>query len=210
MWVVAGVIAVAAGGCSSAVGGLPISPSGSGTERSTPPPGSSSGGSSPSEDNTYGAPRVSHPLDASRFLSRPCEVLTPAQLSALGVSKPGKASTTGAIAEQVGPSCAWTADREVDSTIGVGFVTGNKHGLSDTYRGRPTFAYFEETTVDGYPAVFEDGVDSRPSGACNITVGISDTLTFGAGEVGGRKGQASCDRAKQVAGAVIVTLKAGG
>jgi hypothetical protein len=137
-------------------------------------------------------------------------VLTPAQLQTFGISKPGRGTTTGAIAEQVGPYCTWTADPEVDSTVGVGFITGNKHGLSDTYRGRPGFAYFEETMVDGYPAVFEEGVDGRPSGVCNITVGISDTLTFRSSEQGGRKGQGSCDRAKQVAGAVIVTLKAGG
>jgi hypothetical protein len=62
--------------------------------------------------------------------------------------------------------------------------------------------------VDGYPAVFNDLSDYRPRGDCNITVGISDTLTFRAREGAGPKGQAVCDRTKQVAAAVIATLKA--
>jgi hypothetical protein len=130
-------------------------------------------------------------------------------LKDFGISQPGKPTTTGATAERAGPFCTWTADPAVNSTVGVGFLTGNKNGLSDTYRGRSRFGYFEETTVEGYPAVFNDLDDGRPSGICNITIGISDTLTFRATEQGGRKGQASCDRAKQVAASVITTLKAG-
>jgi hypothetical protein len=207
MLTVAAVIVVT--GCSTAVGGQSTPRPGVGTERSTSSPGSSSSGSLPSGDNTYGAPRVSHPLDAARFLVQPCAVLTPDQLTSFGISKPGKPTTTGAIAEQAGPFCTWTADPEVNSTVGVGFITGNKNGLADAYRGRATFSFFEETTVDQYPAVFADGVDGRPSGTCSIGVGISDTLMFRASEHGGRKGQGSCDRAKQMAAAVIATLKAG-
>jgi len=61
--------------------------------------------------------------------------------------------------------------------------------------------------VDGYPGVFAGLDDGRAQGSCDIAVGISDTLTFRASEQGGRKGQGSCDRAKQVAAAVIATLK---
>jgi hypothetical protein len=128
-------------------------------------------------------------------------------MKTFGISKPGEPTTTGAIAEQAGPFCTWTADSAVNSTVGVGFVTGNKHGLSDLYRGRSGFKYFEETTVDGYPAVFNDSVDGRAQGICQITVGISDTLTVRSTELGGRKGQGACDRAKQVAAAVIATVK---
>lgn len=90
----------------------------------------------------------------------------------------------------------------------MSFLTGNKKGLSDTYRGRSRFKFFEETTVEGYPAVFNDPTDERPNGNCNITVGISDTLTFRAREGGGPAGQAVCDRTKQLAAAIIATLKA--
>jgi hypothetical protein len=192
------VVAATLVGCSTAQEGQPIGPSNTSTEQTTSPA---------SEDQTYGAPRVSNSLDASRFLTRPCDVLSQTQLTSFGVSRLGKPDTDSQIAKQVGPGCTWNADPEVNSTIGVGFLTGNKRGLSDTYRGRSQFDYFDETTVDGYPAVFADGTDGRPAGRCNITVGISDTLAFSASEQGGRKGQDSCDRAKQVAAAVIATLK---
>jgi hypothetical protein len=205
----AGAVAVALAGCSPAEGGQPTVAPGTGTGPATPP--SESAGSQPtappSADSTYGAPRVSDPLDASRFLARPCDVLTPAQLTTFGISKPGRPTTTGATAENAGPFCTWTADSEVNSTVGVGFITGNKHGLSDIYRGRSRFEYFEETTVEGYPAVFASLNDGRAQGVCDIGVGISDTLIFRSTEQGGRKGQGSCDRVKQVAAAVVATVK---
>ena len=57
--------------------------------------------------------------------------------------------------------------------------------------------------------MFNDLSDGRPNGNCNITVGISDTLTFRANEQGGPRGQIVCDRTKQLAVAIIATLKAG-
>ncbi|MBP2331015.1 hypothetical protein JOF56_011400 [Kibdelosporangium banguiense] len=94
--------------------------------------------------------------------------------------------------------------------MGVGFLVGNKNGLSDIYRGRDRFkGYFEPTQVDGYPAVFSDSGDYRSQGTCGIAVGISDTMTIRVSEQG-RLGVKSCDRAKQVASMVIQTIKAGG
>jgi hypothetical protein len=196
------VVAVILAGCSAAESGQPTVAPGTGQES-----GGSQPSTPPSEDNMYGAPRVSDPLNATRFLARPCDVLTQSQMKTFGISKPGKPDTESEIANRVGPGCTWTADSAVNSTIGFGFTTGNKHGLSDIYRGRSRFDYFEETTVEGYPAVFNGAPDSRAQGVCGITVGITDTLTFLLSEQGGRKGQGSCDRAKQVAAAVIATLK---
>lgn len=198
MPIVVTVVAVAVAGCSTAEDGRPTAAPGAGSGRPS---------AQPSADQTYGAPRVPNPLDASRFLTRPCDVLTQPQMRTFGISRPGRPTTTGAIAENAGPFCTWTADSEANSTVGVGLVTGNMHGLSDLYRGRSGFKYFEETTVEGYPAVFNDSVDGRAQGVCQITVGISNALTFRATEQGGRKGQGSCDRAKQVASAVIATVK---
>lgn len=164
----------------------------------------------PSEDPTDGAPRVTDPLDATRFFTEPCTVLSQAQLATFEVSRPGIPTTTGAVAEYSGPYCSWHAATELASMIGVGFLTGNENGLSDTYRGRDQFDYFIPTTVDGYPAVFVDGSDLRDSGSCNITVGISDTLAFNAAEQGRLDAQGSCDRARQVAVAALATLKGAG
>jgi hypothetical protein len=196
------LIAVVATGCMSQQNGSPTAePDSTGT--------GASASTAPTNGGTYGAPRVSNPLDATKFLSQPCAVLTKVQLESFGVSQPGEPDTDSDIAKVSGPGCLWHARPEVSSTIGMSFLTGNKNGLSDTYRGRDRFEFFEETAVSGYPAVFNDLSDGRPHGDCNITVGISDTLAFRAREDGDLVGQAVCDRAKQVAAAVIATLKAG-
>ncbi len=202
------VVSMAVVGCSTSENGNPTAqPT---TDVSVPGSEESSESSEPSEDETYGAPRVDNPLDATGFLSQPCAALSQAQMAELSVTSPGIPTTTGAVAENAGPFCTWHADPALGSTIGVGFVTGNKNGLSDTYRGRDQFEHFEPTTVHGYPAVFANSPDLRSSGTCGITVGISDALAFNATEQGRLDGQGSCDRARQVAEAALATLEAGG
>lgn len=189
------VVAVAVVGCTSVRAGTPV--------------GEGSAGAS-SSVGTYGAPRVSDPVDVTGFLDRPCAVLTAAQLAEFGVEEPGEPDTESTIAKNAGPGCVWhRRDTSSGSSLGMGFTTGNKNGLSDIYRGKSRFEFFVETTVDGYPAVFRDLSDGRPHGDCTITVGISDTLTFLASETGGPEGQIVCDRTKEVATAILATLKAG-
>jgi len=97
----------------------------------------------------------------------------------------------------------------------VAFLKGNKNGLADLYRQQNSdqrYKFWEETTVDGYPAVFNGVVDNRSSGGCNLAVGVSDPLAVLVQEqLGGqRRKENACDRAKQVAAALITTLKRGG
>lgn len=195
-------------GCATKEGGTPSSAATVGnTGTNTRPPGS--GGSTPSGVN--GAPKIDRPLDASRFLTQPCAVLSAAQLKVFNISKPGVPHIDDQVAKSSGPYCGWRTDDEpVFRAFDVGFITSNKHGLADTIRGgREAFpGYFEPTEVEGYPAVFNDLVDGRAGGACNITVGISDTLAFRAAEQADRvRGTRSCDGAKQFAAAVIKTLR---
>lgn len=194
-------------GVVAAVGILLSNLSGCTTEQSGHPVAAPSGQPSATADSTYGAPRVAEPLDASRYFPRPCDVLTTTQLKALGITRKGTPYTTDAIAEQAGPYCIWHSAPELGNTIGIGFLTGNKAGLSDTYRGKDRFKFFEETTVGRYPAVFAEVEDSRASGICTVVVGISDTLTFRVTEQGGLKSHASCERARHIAAEVIATLK---
>lgn len=160
------------------------------------------------ENDDYGAPRVAAPLDATPFLTKPCTVLTPPQLQVLDLPA-GTSDTDSSLAKSSGPGCFWT-NSDSRSTVGFGFMTGNKNGLSDTYRGRDRFrGYFTPTDVDGYPAVFNDVGDYRADGTCGMTTGISDTLTFIVSERG-RLGVKSCDRVRQIASMVIKTVKSGG
>jgi hypothetical protein len=156
---------------------------------------------------------VSNPLDATKYVSQPCGVLSSATLKSLNITKPGKPDTDSQVAKTAGPYCGWFSDDQpIPKSYDVGLLTGNKNGLSDTYRGgkRAFPGYFEPTDVSGYPAVFNDGADGRPTGRCNITVGISDTLAFRAATTfTSKEGAASCDAAKQLASAVIQKLKEG-
>nr|CEL18893.1 hypothetical protein [Kibdelosporangium sp. MJ126-NF4]CTQ95303.1 hypothetical protein [Kibdelosporangium sp. MJ126-NF4] len=95
--------------------------------------------------------------------------------------------------------------------MAISFMTGNRNGLADTYRAHveDSRGYWIETTVDGYPAVFYDNVDSRKIGNCALLVGISDTLAVLVDEQD-ELGEQSCDRAKQIAALMITTLRAGG
>ncbi|MCT2582374.1 DUF3558 domain-containing protein [Actinophytocola gossypii] len=174
----------------------------------TPIPQTSSGRAEESRTTDPSTdPEVENPLDASRFLADPCAVLTQTQLAAFDVTRPGIPETTGSVAERSGPFCVWHAAAELGSTIGVGFITGNKDGLSDIYRGREQFEDFRPVEVDQYPAVFANSPDLRSSGMCTVYVGISDTLAFRATEGGQLDASGSCDRAKQVAAAALTTIQ---
>lgn len=157
--------------------------------------------SPPSTSTNSQAPRVTNPLDASTFVAEPCSSLTSAQLGTFEVRPPGTPRGGDGV---LTPGCSWHGDA---GSISIGWLTENKGGLSDTYRGRELEAYFVETTVDEYPAVFTDANDSRPQGHCGIVVGISDTMTFYATVDTRLDADGSCALAKQVAAAALATVK---
>jgi hypothetical protein len=201
---IAGVIVLA--GCSAKEGGIATAAPPAENPSDTSPTASSRtvpGGSG-------NAPKIENPLDASKYLTQPCAVLSPAQLQAFKITKPGTPHVDDPVAKQAGPYCGWRSDDAIPFGFDVGFLTGNKNGLSDTLEGgKKAFpGYFEPTEVEGYPAVFNDVADRRPTGACNITVGISENLAFRAQEQANKStGARSCDGAKQLAAAVIQTLR---
>jgi hypothetical protein len=180
-----------------------------GSSEGTPTTTTTRGSTSTSGGGANGAPKVNAPLDASKYLPQPCTALSAAALQSFNISKPGTPDVDSELAKTAGPSCSWTNDAQpVQFGYNVGFLTGNKNGLSDTYRGRARFKYFEPTEVDGYPAVFNDGNDFRANGVCNLTIGISDTLAFRVRVSFTRdEGTKSCDETKKLASAVIQTLK---
>jgi hypothetical protein len=198
-------------GCADSEAGTPLAggtTATTGTTSSTTPSGEPS---TPASSDRYGAPPVNNPLDATKFLTQPCAALTPQQVQGFNLSAQGKPDTDSAIAKHTGPSCKWGSS-DTGEGIDVHFVAGNKNGLADVYRahgeGKWT-GYWEVTSVDGYPGVFAFTTDGRPSGSCNLFVGISETLAFAINSQVQLKANA-CDLAKQVAAAVVETLKRGG
>jgi hypothetical protein len=160
---------------------------------------------------TPDVPRVSDPLDASRYIADPCAVLTQAQLASHGVSRTGRPDTTSTSAEYAGPKCSWFG-QEADIVLSVIWQTTNKNGLADTYflqEDYDSWDHFEATEVDGYPAVFNNLSGDAEHGTCGLVTGVSDTLTFyvliqGQSTISGEE---SCSRVMQVATAVIQMLK---
>lgn len=204
VWALAFVTLLATA-CSPETNGTPTPSPPSERADTNDPPSSTSSTNEPTRE----APAVEDPLDASSFVTNPCSVLNRTQLATFEVTRPGTPETTGGVAEQVGPFCSWHAAAELGSTIGVGFITGNKNGLSDIYRGHTEFEDFRPTEVKEYPAVFANSPDLRSSGICTMYVGINNALALRATEQGRLDAQGACDRAKQVAAAAVATIRGG-
>lgn len=186
--------------CTGATAGSATS---GGTPTGTPP---SSGSSQTREQDRYGAPRVANPLDVTRFLTDPCAAIPPAQQPSLGFTKPGEPDTTSELGK-LAPSCDWSGQQGGR----VSFLKGNRNGLADLYRSNASSpdAYWEETTVEGYPAVFHGLPDARSQGHCKIAVGLNDALAMGS-QATGRPGSPVCERAKQMAAVAVRTIKEAG
>ena len=148
----------------------------SGTTPSEPPAPTTE--STSSDDPTHGAPRVATPLDATHLLDRPCAALDDDQLASFGVGSAGEPDPGGqGVANTVGPSCEWRGEDTTRDSITIIWYTEGETGLTRHYGHRDEAAYFEETTVDRYPAVFVGWMDTRDAGSCDIVVGVTDTLT---------------------------------
>ncbi|WP_188316309.1 DUF3558 domain-containing protein [Solihabitans fulvus] len=181
-----------------------------GCSSSPPPPRQSADSSdSPSSSPTSSsasAPHVAKPLDTSKFQAAPCTMLQSAQLQQFGLSTPGDPK-----ADATGPNCHWS---NLDSgvSLDVGFVTGNKDGLSALYGKRSSLDLFTVLPdIDGYPAVIYGVTDNRSRGTCNVDVGVSDSLNFDAmvQAANGPLKSDPCSAAKQIAGMVVKTLAGG-
>jgi uncharacterized protein DUF3558 len=196
------VMALAVGGCSeTTTGAATTGNSVAARPTTTPPP-----------EDRHEAPRVANPLDATRYLTQPCAAISAMLRQKLTIPGQGEADTTSAIGRD-SPACRWSNQATVidGESVSVAFL-GNKHGLADLYRQQEIYhdnKYWEETTVEGYPGVFHDGVDSRSAGQCTLAVGVSDALAVLVDE-SGELGMRSCERVKQVSAAVIQTLKGQG
>ena len=163
-----------------------------------------------------GAPHVANPLDTTRAQAAPCSVLTPAQISSLGIVATGKPDNPVS-----GPACNWNDTSTTPSamSIGNGFVTASKGGLSSLYVQAESLkkngGYFEPIDpVQGYPAVLYSQLDDRQgktTAACGLAVGVSDALQFTVGINITITPQQSdpCAIAKKVADMVMTNLRAG-
>ena len=188
-----------------------------GTVGGTPSPetisaATSSSGAASSSAETPGVPTVQNPLPTNVLDGSPCEsALTTEQVvHFVGTPKTPDRNDTF----DTGPACTWFSMDGVSGQIEVFYDTKTGGGLDVIYRElKPTSGRWEPTIVQGYPAVASTskGENQSITGACTVTVGIRDDLTFGVGLTLGdnarKRGVDSCEGAKDVANAVLTNLK---
>ncbi|WP_197284925.1 DUF3558 domain-containing protein [Sciscionella sediminilitoris] len=162
--------------------------------------------SAPASSSAAGSgsgPRVPVPLPTRELLDNPCTVLTNAEATDFGLIPPGEKTTRQLTA------CQWRSSDNGQNSIGMAPVPPNTGGISDIYDQKERQAYFEPTTVDGYPAVFADTQDGRPSGTCTLWLGVTDHLAvsiipaIGAGPNRSKP----CALAKKFGAAMLTHLK---
>lgn len=205
MLAVAVLSAAAVAGCSTHSTGTPAPvPTTTGTATS-PSPGGGSSATSGAPGKLL-APPVPKPLKASRYLTTKtiCQMLDIKQLTSLGLPH---AKASGPSSTKLATGCDYN-DSTTGNGISVSFETINKHGLSDIYAQQSSMAYWQPTTIQGYPAVAASQDDARKDGTCQMWVGFSNQLA-GYGLYDGHpdpSGTVACKKAKQVASQMITTL----
>ena len=178
----------------------------------TPVGTSSSSSATAPESTTLGggaeAPKVTHPLNAEKFVANPCSVLTQPQLTHFAVTGQGEQKT-----DSNGPRCQWTSGSAGSSTgITAFFTPAITNGLDNAYQlhkaGTYKDGYFDPLEVAGYPAVLNGLVDDRKEGHCTVTVGLSDQSIFSVA-IQGQSGTDGCKAATNVAKAALQTIQGG-
>jgi hypothetical protein len=163
--------------------------------------GTATESATPSGSDTSQAPKVTHPLNASNLAANPCSGLTTTDIAGLRVTNP----IIKAKSDVAGSQCTWTGDSP--GSLSVGWVTPNTNGLSNLYAKSDTIAYWQPTTVAGYPAAYGDVIsDGRAQGDCVINVAVNDHLYFDSEFTNPLNAGQSCALAEQAAADVIKNL----
>ncbi|MDQ0378998.1 DUF3558 family protein [Amycolatopsis thermophila] len=172
-------------------------------------PGSSSA-SARSASTGERAPAVPAPLDPGNLVDHPCASLTAEQSDQLGIGGQGTEQNVG-----IGTikTCDWKFGANLEWKIQVAYaIPDTKNGIQNVYdqdaAGTFDGGYFEPTSVDGYPGVFNGMADTRPQGRCDLSVGINDEMLLTVA-VTGQADKDNCKATTNVAQRIISTIKTG-
>ena len=181
------------------------------TGTASPAPSEPSASSGASSDP--GVPKVATPLDASKYESKPCDIVPAEVLSSLRFTDPGKAQQKDGGFGAAGPSCSWDIRGE-GATLQVVIGSGNRDrgagGLAGLYGAHESgrLPFLEPApAVEGYPAIYLDLRDRRSIGACSMDVGVADDLAIAVYTDGYQSADDSCGTARKAAAAIVTTLK---
>jgi hypothetical protein len=155
----------------------------------------------------YGAPRVTVPLDTTKFQADPCGTLTTAQTQALGIAVPGRVHVS-----DLGNICQWSLRYNVVYSFGfnVRFDDGEALGLANAYENAGPDAMRRLPDVYGQPAVTDPSQNT--GGSCTIYLGATDQIDYAASvQIGPDQPdyQNPCPVAERIADAATATMKSG-
>ncbi|MFD2417971.1 DUF3558 domain-containing protein [Amycolatopsis pigmentata] len=153
----------------AAIGMVAACSSGGSPAGTGPSSAASTAASAGSPGGNSGAPHVSAPLNVDRINANPCDALSADQIDRLGMVGPGRPSR-----DSIGTMCQWTSASYKTNTMSISLITANDLGLGNIYNKKSEQAYFEPTTIDGYPAVYASQPDDRSTGDCVLAVGLTD------------------------------------
>lgn len=158
--------------------------------------------------NTSGAPRVTTPLDTTKYQPDPCAALTAAQLRAIGVDVPGTVER-----DPRGNVCHWAPapDTNYAFAFDLAFPPGEPSGLANAYQAAGPGGLRRLPDVRGQPAVTEPSQNT--DGNCTIYLGASDSVEYAVSVLVGQgrpQYRNPCSVAQQIADAVTATMKSGG
>jgi hypothetical protein len=161
-----------------------------------------------SSANNFGAPKVTTPLDTTKYQANPCGTLTPAQLQALGITQPGKVTP-----DPTGALCDWSPQLDVVYTVGfnTSFLPGDAKGLANAYQLGGPSSMQRLPDVHGQPAVTQPSQNT--DGSCFIYLGATDVISYAASvtiAAGLPHFADPCTVAGQIADDVTATMKSGG
>jgi len=132
----------------------------------------SAGSSSAAASTSQLAPKVPSALPTDALTTNPCSALSPAQVTKIGLTGAGEMRQ-----DDLGPNCKWRSATSQFNVVYLSPMTINKNGLSDIYAAKANFAYFEPTTVNGYPGVYASPTENRSGGDCQLWVGVTEQLS---------------------------------
>jgi hypothetical protein len=193
------------------VSGCSTSTAGSAGPQGNPPPATTTGAAAPTGDNgpssssanTFGAPKVTTPLDTTKFQSTPCSVLTSAQQHSFGITAAGKTNP-----DPAGAICNWDLDSGPVYSFGfdVKFADGDAKGLANAYEvGGSEMKALPD--IGGQPAVTQPS--QNVNGDCTIWIGATDDIEYAVDVAIPTGPDDPCTVATQIATAATSTMKSG-
>jgi hypothetical protein len=168
--------------------------------------GCSAGGAPPTGASSASAASVGAPVDPIPAVrdpknlagTPPCQLLTPAQLTANRIDQPGQPKDV-----RDAPGCQWNNNahtREISVFVDIG-----PDVLHNVYAKRKIFAVFEVTQIAGYPAIRTKNLVDGTS--CFFRVAATQTQTLNLMFTSLRQGlEEPCAPAKALAETVMANL----